>query len=168
MIKKILLFLLAAFIVIQFFHPKPNKTKGEQLNYIGKTFFIPEDVKAILGKACNDCHSNNTRYPWYSNIQPVDWWMTGHITKGKKGMNLDEYTNKRLRYQYHKMEDLIEQVKEGDMPLDSYTWIHKNAILSTDEKQKVLDWAQAVRDSIKAKYPADSLLLHKDEIRHKD
>lgn len=161
MIKKILLFLLAALIVIQFIHPKPNKTKADQPNFIGKTFFIPEDVKTILGKACNDCHSNNTRYPWYSNIQPVDWWMNGHIKKGKKGMNLDEYTNKRLRYQYHKMEDFVEQVKEGDMPLNSYTWIHKDAILSQAEKNTLINWANSVMDTLKAKYPLDSLIRKK-------
>jgi len=161
MIKKIFWFLLAAFIVIQFFHPKPNKAKEEQPNFIGKTFFIPGDVKVILGKACYDCHSNNTRYPWYSNIQPVDWWMTGHIKKGKKGMNLDEYTNKRLRYQYRKMEDLIEQVKEGEMPLNSYTWIHKDAKLTKDERDKLINWANSIMDTLKARFPIDSLIRKK-------
>jgi Haem-binding domain len=161
MIKKILLFLLAGLVVIQFIHPKPNKTKNEQPNYIGKTFSIPEDVKTILAKACNDCHTNNTRYPWYSNIQPADWWMNGHIKKGKKGMNLDEYTNKRLRYQYHKMEDLIDQVKQGDMPLNSYTWIHKDAILSQTEKDALMNWANSIMDTLKAKYPIDSLIRKK-------
>jgi Haem-binding domain len=161
MIKKILLFLLAAFIVIQFFHPKPNKAKGEQPNYIGKTFFIPGDVKTILGKACNDCHSNNTRYPWYSNIQPADWWMNGHIKNGKKHLNFDEYSNRSLRYQYHKMEETIEMVKEGDMPLNSYTWIHKDAILSPAEKNSLVNWANSVMDTMKSKYPLDSLVRKK-------
>jgi hypothetical protein len=161
MIKKILLFLLAALIVIQFIHPKPNKAKGDQPNYIGKTFPIADDVKVILSKACNDCHSNNTRYPWYSNIQPVDWWMNGHIKKGKKGMNLDEYTNRRLRYQYHKMEELVDIVKEGKMPLNSYTWLHKDAKLSQNEKDKLINWANSVMDTLKAKYPIDSLIRKK-------
>ncbi len=161
MVKKILLFLLAALVVIQFIHPKPNKAKGDQPNYIGKTFQVPDDVKSILSKACLDCHSNNTRYPWYSNIQPVDWWMNGHIKKGKKGMNLDEYTNRNLRYQYHKMEDVLEQLKEGDMPLNSYTWIHKDAILSQAEKNSLKNWANSVMDTMKAKYPLDSLIKKK-------
>ncbi len=161
MIKKILLFLLAAFLVIQFIHPKPNKSKGDQPNYIGKTFSIPGDVKSVLRKACNDCHSNNTRYPWYSNIQPVDWWLNKHIKEGKKGLNLDEYTNKRLRYQFHKMEEVIEMVKEGKMPLNSYTWLHKDAKLSKDEKDKLINWANSVMDTLKAKYPMDSLVRKK-------
>src|SRR5258705_9058454 len=161
MLRKFLLFLLAAFIIIQFIHPKTNKADAMQPNYIGNVYPIPENVKSILTKACMDCHSNNTRYPWYANIQPVDWWMNGHIKDGKKGMNLDEYTNKRLRYQYHKMEDFVEQVKKGDMPLNSYTWIHKDAILSQDEKNTLMDWANAVMDTMKAKYPIDSLIRKK-------
>ncbi|MBI5857790.1 MAG: heme-binding domain-containing protein [Sphingobacteriales bacterium] len=160
-IRPLLLFLLAALVIIQFFHPKPNKSKGDQPNFIGKNFAIPADVKSILDKACMDCHSNNTRYPWYTNIQPVDWWITKHVNEGKKGLNFDEYSNKRLRYQYHKMEEVIEQVKEGEMPLNSYLWIHKDAKLGQEEKKKLLDWANSVMDTMKARYPIDSLVRKK-------
>lgn len=157
MFRKIMLFLLAAFLVIQFFHPKKNKAEGPQPNYIGNNYAIPDDVKAILGKACNDCHSNNTHYPWYAKIQPVHWWMNKHINEGKRGLNFDEYTSRRIFFQYKKMDDVIEVIKENEMPLDSYTWIHKDAILTQAEKDKLISWASAVRDSIKSRYPADSL-----------
>lgn len=158
MAKKILLFLLAGFIVIQFIHPKKNKAEGAQPNYIGNVYAVPADVKVILEKACNDCHSNNTRYPWYSKMQPVDWWLTNHIEEGKKELNLDEYTHRSLRYQYHKLEEIAELVKENGMPLDSYTWIHKGARLTESEKNVLINWADAIRDTMKAKYPIDSLV----------
>lgn len=161
MIKKILLVLLAALIVIQFIHPKKNKSEGPQPNYIGNIFNIPEDVKTILAKACNDCHSNNTRYPWYANLQPVHWWLENHIKEGKKKINYDEFTNRPLRYQYHKMEETIEMVKEGEMPLNSYTWTHKDAKLTDEEKSKLTGWAQSVMDTMKARYPIDSLVRKK-------
>jgi hypothetical protein len=161
MIKKVLLFLLVALIVIQFIHPRPNKAIGDQPNNIGKTHTVPDDVKSILEKACNDCHSNNTRYPWYSNIQPVDWWLDKHVQDGKKHLNYDEYTNRSLRYQYHKMEETIEMIKEGEMPLDSYTWVHKDAKLTREEKSKLTGWAESVMDIMKAKYPIDSLVRKK-------
>lgn len=161
MFKKIMWVLLAALIVIQFFHPKKNKAEGSQPNYIGKAFVIPEDVKSILAKACNDCHSNNTRYPWYANVQPVHWWLNKHIVEGKKKINFDEYTHRPLRYQYHKMEEVIELVKEGEMPLNSYTWTHKDARLTAGEKSKITGWAQSVMDTMKAKYPIDSLVRKK-------
>ena len=161
MLKKILLFLLAALVIIQFIHPKKNKAEGPQPNYIGNIFPIPADVKTILAKACNDCHSNNTRYPWYSMLQPVHWWMNNHIKDGKKGLNFDEYTSRSLRFQYHKMEDVIEQLKEGDMPLNFYTWIHKDAKLTVEEKTRITGWAESVMDTMKAKYPIDSLIRKK-------
>jgi hypothetical protein len=161
MIKKILWVLLAALVVIQFIHPKKNKSDGPQPNYIGNNYNIPQDVKSILDKACLDCHSNNTKYPWYANLQPVHWWLENHIKEGKQKLNFDEYTHRPLRYQYHKMEETIEMVKEKEMPLDSYTWIHKDAKLTDEERAKLTGWSQAVMDTMKARYPMDSLIRSK-------
>jgi hypothetical protein len=161
MFKKIMLVLLAALVVIQFIHPKKNTAKGPQSNYIGNNYAVAEDVKTILAKACYDCHSNNTRYPWYATLQPVDWWMNKHVTEGKKEINFDEYTNRPARYQYRKMEEVIKQVKEGEMPLNSYTWTHKDARLTSIEKEKLTGWAQSVMDAMEVKYPADSLIRPK-------
>ncbi|HNR17006.1 MAG TPA: heme-binding domain-containing protein [Chitinophagaceae bacterium] len=162
MFKKIMLGLLAALIIIQFIHPKKNKAEGSQPNYIGNNFSVPADVKTILEKACNDCHSNNSNYPWYANLQPVHWWMEKHIKDGKKHLNYDEYTSRPLRYQYHKMEETIEMIKEGEMPLNSYTWTHKDAKLSEQEKTKLISWAESVMDNMKSKYPIDSLVRKKN------
>jgi hypothetical protein len=161
MFKKIMLFLLAALVVIQFIHPAKNKSEGIQPNYIGNNYPVPEHVKSILAKACNDCHSNNTVYPWYSKLQPVDWWLDKHVRNGKKHLNLDEYTNRSLRYQYHKMEETIDMVKDNEMPLNSYTWTHKDAILTDQEKSQLTEWANGVMDSMKARYPIDSLVRKK-------
>lgn len=162
MFKKIMLVLLAALVVIQFIHPKKNTSEGPQPNYIGNNYAVPPDVKTILDKACNDCHSNNTRYPWYAKLQPVDWWMNDHVVDGKKEINFDEYTNRPARYQYRKMEEVIEQVKEREMPLKSYTWTHKDARLTSDERAKLTSWAQSVRDAMEVKYPVDSLVRKKN------
>ncbi|WP_276499950.1 heme-binding domain-containing protein [Terrimonas pollutisoli] len=161
MLKKIFLFLLVILVIIQFIHPEKNKATGPQANYIGNVHPVPDDIKIILAKACNDCHSNNTEYPWYSAIQPVDWWMSGHVKNGKKHLNLDDYSNRSLRYQYHKLEEIEEQIKEGEMPLQSYTWVHKDAILTAAEKEKIISWTNTLRDSMKAKYPIDSLIRKK-------
>lgn len=155
--KKILLGLLAVLVIIQFIHPKKNKAEGPQPNYIGSVYPVPADVKQVLDKACLDCHSNNTRYPWYANLQPVHWWLEKHVADGRKHINYDEYTHKPLRYQYHKMEETIEMVKEGEMPLNSYTWTHKEAKLTDAEKALLTGWAQSVMTAMEARYPIDSL-----------
>lgn len=161
MFKKILLVLLVILIVIQFIHPARNSATGTQPNSIANAYPVPEDVKVILDKACMDCHSNNTRYRWYFKIQPLDWWLTHHINEGKEELNFDEYTNKSLRYQFHKLESTVDQVKKGEMPLDSYLWVHKDAALSQHEKDVLIAWAQGITAEMKAKYPADSLVRKK-------
>jgi hypothetical protein len=157
MLKKILLVLLIVLIVIQFIHPARNISKTTQSNNIATIYQVPDSVKTILDKGCLDCHSNNTRYLWYFKIQPVDWWLTHHIDEGKGELNFDEFTNRAIRYQYNKLEEAEKQVKEGDMPLNSYTWIHKDAILTDQEKSTFINWAESIRNEIKGKYPADSL-----------
>jgi hypothetical protein len=160
LLKKIGLALLVILIVIQVIRPEKNDSNNKT-NSIAAAYPIPDDVNTILVKACNDCHTNNTTYPWYSNIQPVAWWLQKHVNDGKKHLNFDEFTSYRLRKQYHKLEEVIEQVKGHEMPLDSYTWIHKDAKLTDAEAASLTGWAQAVMDSMKARYPIDSLVKPK-------
>lgn len=148
----------SALLVIQFFRPEKNRETTPSPHHISTAFAIPDDVNLILKKACNDCHSNHSEYPWYFNFQPVGIWINGHIKDGKQHLNFSEYTNKRLRYQYHKMEEVIEMVKDGEMPLESYTWTHKDARLTDEEKNKLINWAQSVMDDMKSRYPVDSLM----------
>jgi hypothetical protein len=157
MFKKILFVLLVILIIIQFIHPGRNISTGDQPNNITKAYNVPADVKTILDKACMDCHCNNTRYRWYFKIQPVDWWLTNHINEGKRELNYDDFTNKPLRFQYHKMEATVDQIKKGEMPLNSYLWVHKNANLTDQEKNTLINWAQGITNDMKAKYPSDSL-----------
>jgi len=161
MFKKILLVLLVLLIIIQFIHPSRNISKGEQPNNISRAFNVPTEVRTVLDKACMDCHSNNTRYRWYFKIQPLDWWLTHHINEGKQELNFDEYANKPLRYQYHKMESTVDQIKKDEMPLNSYLWVHKDAVLTDSEKNILISWAQGITNEMKAKYPADSLVRKK-------
>jgi Haem-binding domain len=157
--KKVLLVLLAAFVIIQFFRPAKNTASGPEAyaKDISKVHAVPADVQLILQKACNDCHSNNTEYPWYSNIQPVAWWLNDHVQEGKKELNFSEFAGYNLRRQYHKLEEVEEQVKEGEMPLSSYTVIHKEAKLTETEKNALYNWVNALRDSMRNVYPIDSL-----------
>jgi len=165
MLKKILKrtfqILLLAFIVIQFFRPAKNRSEGVSANDITKVYAVPENVQAILKTSCYDCHSNNTVYPWYSQIQPAAWWLDDHIQEGKRELNFSEFASYRIGRQYRKLNEINEQVKEGEMPLDSYLWIHKNAKLDEQQKLALANWVTAVRDTIKANYPADSLVRKK-------
>ncbi len=151
MIRKILLVLLIALIVIQFFRPEKNVSPGKQQLSISNAYPIPSDVAPILEKACYDCHTNNSRYPWYSKIQPVAWWLDNHIREGKSHLNLDEFLSYSAKKQDHKMEEVIETVKENVMPLDSYTWTHHDARLTQKEKETIVSWADQTRKMISDK-----------------
>lgn len=158
--KKLLIVLLVVFVVAQAFRPEKNNSNDTSKD-ISNSYVVPENVKTILAKACNDCHSNNTRYPWYAEIQPVAWWINDHVKDGKKHLNFNEFDGYRIARQYKKLEECIDEVKDGEMPLASYTIIHKDAKLSDDEKQILFTWCEIIRDSIKARYPADSLVIKK-------
>lgn len=160
MAKKILLVLLIIFVILQAFRPEKNNS-GKKENDISKKYPVSPAVEQILAKACNDCHSNNTNYPWYAEVQPVGWWLADHIKDGKRHMNFNEFSTYKVARQYHKLEECIDQVKDSEMPLESYTAIHKNANLSEEEKNTLINWCVLVRDSIKARYPADSLVIKK-------
>jgi hypothetical protein len=160
-VKIVLIVLLVILIVIQFFHPKKNISTAKSPTDISALYPVPADVARVLNKACNDCHSNNTRYPWYSNLQPVAWWLDNHIQEGKRELNFNEFASYPLRKQYHKLEEVSEQLEEGHMPLSSYTFIHTDAKLTDTEKAALTSWVDSIRGAMKAKYPADSLIRRK-------
>ena len=157
-IKKILIGLLIVFVVMQAFRPAKNNSNDTKKD-ITNTYPMPDSVKTILSKACYDCHSNNTRYPWYSEIQPAAWWLANHIKDGQKEINFNEFDGYRIAKKYKKMEECIKQIKEDEMPLSSYQLIHRDADLNELEKNTLLNWFNSIRDSLTANYPADSLII---------
>jgi hypothetical protein len=160
MIRTILIVVLAVFIVLQFFRPAKNNS-GDTHKNIATLYEVPPHVDSILQRSCMDCHSNKTVYPWYDQVQPVAWWVSGHIRNGKRHLNFDTYASMRIAMQKKRMEDCLEQLKDDEMPLGSYTLIHRNAILTQADKDTLSSWCQGIIDQIKAKYPPDSLVLPK-------
>jgi uncharacterized membrane protein len=160
MIKKILIGLLVVLIAIQFIKPARNESANTTKD-IATLYPMPDSVKTIVTKACADCHSNKTVYPWYASIQPLGFWLDHHVKEGKGEINFNEFASYRIGKQNHKLKEVIEQVQEGEMPLSSYTLIHKNAVLTETEKNTLVHWCQNIMDTIKANYPADSLKSRK-------
>lgn len=160
MIKKILLALVAILVVIQFIRPEKNLSDDRTYD-ITTQYYVPQNVKTTLDVACNDCHSNKTRYPWYAKVQPVAWWVTDHVNDGKWHLNFSEFTKSNIARQNHKLEEIIETVKEHEMPLPSYTWLgmHGDANLTDEQRSAITDWAAAKMDSLKQVWPADSLVM---------
>lgn len=149
-LKKILLVILLVFIAMQFIRPARNNSQIGQAD-IANQLIVPANVEGILKTSCYDCHSNNTRYPWYANIQPMGWLLAEHIKDGKADLNFNEFDSYSKRRQLSKLKAIGSSVKEGTMPLSSYTLLHQDAKLSKEEKKLVIDWAIKTRDSLDAK-----------------
>ena len=149
--KKILLLFVAVFLAIQFIIPVHNKSGQVLPTDFAKVYTVPANVQSILQNACYDCHSNNTNYPWYSNIQPMAWVMARHIIKGKAKLNFSDFGSNSTRKQISKLKEILNQIKDGEMPITSYRLMHKNARLSQDEKTLLINWMQATADSLSVK-----------------
>lgn len=147
--KKILLGLLAILIVIQFFRPAKNQAEGLSEADISRVYAIPDDVHQTLIKKCYDCHSNNTNYPWYNNIQPVAWWLDSHVRDGKRHLDFSDYKNYPEKRAKHKMEEIAEMIAENEMPLQSYLWLHGDAVVSQQEKDAIYRWIESQGISLK-------------------
>lgn len=154
-VKKIMMGLLVALVAIQFIHPAKNINPEMSAQHIAKTYQVPDSVQHILEKACYDCHSNNTKYPWYNNIQPVAWWLNNHVQEGKEELNFSEFGTYPLKRQSGKLKKAAHEVEDGGMPMSSYTWIHKDAILTPAEKELFMAWANSLSREIAAKLPPE-------------
>lgn len=139
---KILSILAIIMVAVQFI-PRPLKNTCTAAQPSGIQYLAPlsDTVTALLKTACYDCHSNNTNYPWYSNIQPLAWYLNKHIVQGKKELNFDLFLNYSPRKQISKLESIAEQVQERTMPLSSYTLIHSGAGINKQQQQLIINWA---------------------------
>jgi len=135
--------LLAVFGLLQFIPRAPrNAGLSGGPNSIEQQVAVSREVMAVLKAACYDCHSNHTQYPWYSRVQPVAWWLDGHVRDGKETLNFDAFGGYSSRKRQHKLEAIRDQVEEKEMPLWSYSWMHAGARLTTKERRLIEEWAR--------------------------
>lgn len=149
--KKLLLVLLVIFIFIQFIQPARNTSGQVVPTDITKLYAVPNNVHEILKTSCYDCHNNNTNYPWYSHIQPGAWLMAYHIKTGKAMLNFSQFGELSNRKQQSKLQQIINQVKDDEMPIVSYTLIHTKAVLTPAQKIMLINWAASAKDSLSVK-----------------
>ena len=148
-VKIIALILLVGFVGIQFVPTDLN-----QSDTVPKTDFLlvnntQENISALLQESCYDCHSNNTEYPWYNKVQPVAWFLEDHINEGKEELNFNEWDAYSNRRKNSKLKSIISQVNDDEMPLASYTLIHKDAKLSNSEKTLIIDYMKNLKETLK-------------------
>jgi len=141
--KKVLLGILVVFILIQMIRPTKNDSRND-INHISTVIAVPNEVQEIFKTSCNDCHSNNTIYPWYSEVAPVSWYLAQHINEGKEHMNLSEWTVYNKNQQDHILKDFEEVLETHEMPLKSYLIIHKDAEMTNEQYEVLMNWVKSI------------------------
>lgn len=143
--KKIALYTVILLVLIQLIRiDKTNKALTPENDFINLT--KPDtEIAFILKTSCYDCHSNEVTYPWYTNIAPISWWIKHHINEGSEHLNFSEWGTYSAKKADHKLEECVEMVSEGEMPMWSYTLMHSNAKLDPIRKEKLITFFNSLR-----------------------
>ncbi|MBR9921915.1 MAG: heme-binding domain-containing protein [Bacteroidetes bacterium] len=146
LIRRILLGLLAVLVIIQLI--PVDRSVPENMD--GRQDFItmmnpPAEIATLLTDACYDCHSYKTKYPWYSKVAPVKWWIQDHINEGREHLNFSVWGSYEAKKADHKLEECVEEVEENKMPLDSYINMHPEADLTTEQRAQMTAWFDGLR-----------------------
>ncbi len=150
--KKALRFAALGFLLvligIQFVRHTPNRGVAEGPESIVTQHKVPPEVRKILQRACYDCHSDSTKYPWYAAVQPVAWWLNDHIVEGKRELNFSTFTRYDAPRATRKLQAVADEVRERHMPLKSYLLAHPEAKLTDADIALITSWAEDLADGI--------------------
>ena len=147
-VKIIAIVLLVVFVGIQFIPSSRNQSDSVPETDFMLVNDVAENIQNKLQVSCYDCHSNNTQYPWYNKVQPVAWFLEDHIKEGKTELNFNEWDSLSTRRKTSKLRSIINQIENGEMPLDSYTLIHRDAKFSEAEAEEIINWVTQLKDSL--------------------
>ncbi|ARN78948.1 MULTISPECIES: heme-binding domain-containing protein [Flavobacteriaceae] len=147
-VKIIAIVLLVVFVGIQFIPSSRNQSDSVPETDFMLVNDVPENIQNKLQVSCYDCHSNNTQYPWYNKVQPVAWFLEDHIKEGKAELNFNEWDSLSTRRKTSKLRSIIKQIENGEMPLDSYTFIHRDAKFSEAEAEEIINWVTQLKNSL--------------------
>tara|TARA_R110002049_G_scaffold25568_1_gene89734 strand:+ start:1028 stop:1483 length:456 start_codon:yes stop_codon:yes gene_type:complete len=147
-IKIIAIIALVVLVGIQFVPTERNQSDIVPVTDFMLVNNVPKTIQKKLQVSCYDCHSNNTQYPWYNRVQPIAWFLEDHIKEGKAELNFNEWDSLSSRRKTSKLRSIIKQIESGEMPLDSYTLIHKDAKFSEAETEEIINWITQLKDSL--------------------
>lgn len=143
--QKVLLVMFTVLILIQFFTiDKTNPPVQPEMDFINITQPSSE-VAGIIKSSCYDCHSHESVYPWYTNVAPVSWWIKNHIEDARHHLNFSEWGSYSSKKAAHKLTECVELTEKGEMPLYSYTIIHRTATLNKAQQQALVTWFKSLR-----------------------
>jgi len=133
-------------IGIQLIRPARTNPPVDQSHTLEAVVFVPPRVESILQRACSDCHSDLTRWPWYSNVAPISWFVIDHVNSGRRHANFSEWlrrdTKNPAEYTRERFQAICRQVETQNMPLTSYLLLHRAARLSQSDIETICQWTR--------------------------
>lgn len=145
LIKKILLGLLGVLVVMQIFQSNKTNPPADSKKDFLVVNNAPTDIAKLFKAACYDCHSNETKYPWYTYVQPVGYWINGHIKGARQSLNYSDWTTFSGNKKATAIEETIEYIEKRWMPLGSYANLHPEAKLSDGDIEKLTSWLKGLQ-----------------------
>ena len=140
---------MVGFILIQFFPiDKNNPAPTPKMDFL-QIKNTPENTANLIRNACYDCHSNESKYPWYSNVQPIGWFLENHIKEGRKELNFSTFATYDKKRQAHKLFEAAEMIEKKEMPLESFVIAHPEAKLTTEERKQMMDYFKLIEQDIR-------------------
>jgi hypothetical protein len=147
--------LVVVFVAIQAIRPAKTNPPIDQSKTIENNTQMSPEVAAVLDRACADCHSSKTTWPWYSHIAPISWYLADHVKDGRKELSMSDWGTYETRRKTRKLDEIREQVESGSMPIKSYLLLHPNAKLSDADRRLLIDWANQERERMLAAPPTN-------------
>jgi hypothetical protein len=150
-LKWVVVVIACLIVAIQFIRPVKSNPAITQSQTLQAHLSVTPQVAAILDRSCNDCHSSATRWPWYSNVAPVSWFVIDHVNEGRANLNFSEWGRYSPREARGLLDQICKEVKAEAMPLSSYTPLHPGSKLSVEDRTTLCDWANSERERIAAR-----------------
>lgn len=132
----------AVVVLVQFARPERTNPPIVRAHTAEAALAMPPGVASALERACYDCHSNETRWPWYSNVAPVSWYIARDVAEGRRHLNFSEWTRYNDREAGARLAYISWSVQNGTMPLPNYVRLHPEARLSDEEIRAIASWAE--------------------------
>jgi hypothetical protein len=145
-VMKFLLAIFLVFLVSQVVRPARTNPPVDPSKTLEAHVDVPPNVNAILTRSCADCHSNNTRWPWYSNVAPVSWLLANDVNGGRLHLNFSDWEARHHHEDESPFDEMCKQVRDGDMPPWYYRPMHPAARLTPADVQTLCDWAASAKE----------------------
>lgn len=146
--KKILIGVAAFFVVIQVVRPARTNPPIDPSREISAKVSVDPAVQDIFNRSCNDCHSNKTVWPWYSNVAPVSWLVWRDVNDGRRHMNLSDFQTTPIQREGHRIRGICDETRGGDMPMSIYVPMHPLSKLSSSDVERLCQWSNGVIQSL--------------------